>query len=136
MRLVLIAAITCLALTAANGVGASPGQPFVGTWWVLDTTDGSLQQATFGDSGSLFFRDDSAHACGGAAAFATDTGTVSGSTWTGSGTATLRCADNAGEVADVFFQFTANADGTLSSSATLPAELWTRTRPSPSAQAS
>jgi hypothetical protein len=129
MRLVLIVAIVCLVMATGSGAGASPNDAFVGTWWVVDTTDGSLEQATFGAAGSLFFRDDPAHACGGAAALATDTGTVSGGTWTGSGTATLRCAQGAGDIGDVFFQFTANGDGTLSSSVTLPTESWTRTRP-------
>jgi hypothetical protein len=130
VKLVLVLASICLVMATPRGAGASPASPFRGTWWVIDTSDGSLEQATFGANGSLFFRDDSAHACAGAAAVANDTGTVvSGNTWTGSGTATLRCAHNAGEITNVFFQFTANADGTLSSSVGLPTEVWTRTRP-------
>jgi hypothetical protein len=69
---------------------------------VIDTTDGSLVQATFGAGGSLFFRDDLASnpTCGGVAAIAKDTGTVSGNTWTGTGTAILRCVGNVGVVPD------------------------------------
>jgi hypothetical protein len=72
-------------LGAPAGAAAAPLDPFLGTWWAIDPTDGSLEQATFGADGSLFFRDDSAHTCGGVQAVLNDVGTVSGNTWTGSG---------------------------------------------------
>jgi hypothetical protein len=128
----LIAVLSLLvAAVVGSSASAAPRDPFLGTWWVIDTTDGSLEQATFGAGGSLFFRDNFASnpTCGGVQAVAKDTGTVSGDTWTGSGTATLRCVGNVGEVSDVFFQFTLNPDGTLSSTATLPTEFWTRAKP-------
>ena len=129
MRLVLVATIACVALAVVGGVSATPAAPFIGTWWVIDTTDGSLEQVTFGAGGSMFFRDDSAHVCGGVTALARDVGTVTDDTWTGSGTATLRCPADGETIGSVFFQFTLNPDGTLSSSVTLPTEFWTRSRP-------
>jgi len=131
MKLALLLAAGVAAMAVTGGTAAAPRDPFLGTWWVIDTSDGSLEQATFGAGGSLFFRDDLASnpTCGGVAAVAKDTGTVAGDTWTGTGTATLRCAGNVGEVRDQFFQFTLNPDGTLSSTATLPTEFWTRARP-------
>src|SRR5262245_25324613 len=107
-------------------VAASPQAPFVGTWWAIDPSDGSLEQVTFGADGSLFFRDDVATTCGGVQAVLNDVGTVSGNTWTGSGTATLRCPSVGQTRGPVYFQFTLNADGTLSG---VGPEVWTRARP-------
>ena len=120
--------VACIALGAVSGAGATPASPFLGTWWSVDTSDGSLQQLTFGADGAMFYRDDSAHTCGGVAALANDTGTAEGNTWTGSGAATLRCpADDGNTIFPLFFQFTLNPDGTLSGS--VGPDLWTRTRP-------
>jgi len=106
-------ALGTVALGAAGGAAASPLDPFLGTWWAIDPSDGSLEQVTFGADGSLFFRDDSAHTCGGVQALLNDVGTVSNSTWTGSGTAILRCPAVGQTRGPVFFQFTPNPDGTL-----------------------
>jgi hypothetical protein len=125
--LLLAAAVGCIALGAVGGAGATPASPFLGTWWAVDTSDGSLEQLTFGADGTMFFRDDSAHACNGVAALALDTGVVTGNTWTGSGTASLRCPAVGTTLSGLFFQFTLNPDGTLSGSA--GPELWTRARP-------
>jgi hypothetical protein len=81
---------------------------------------------TFGADGSLFFRDDSAHTCGGVQALLNDIGTVSGNTWTGSGAAILRCPAIGETRGPVFFQLTLNPDGTLSG---VGPEVWTRSRP-------
>ena len=126
--LLLTAAVACIALGAVGGAGATPSSPFLGTWWSVDTSDGSLQQLTFGAGGTMFYRDDSAHVCGGVAALANDTGAAVGNTWTGSGTATVRCpADDGKTISPVFFQFALNPDGTLSGS--VGPDLWTRVRP-------
>jgi hypothetical protein len=110
----------------AGSAAASPLDPYLGTWWAIDPSDGSLEQVTFGAAGSLFFRDDYATTCGGVEAVLNDFGTVSGNTWTGSGTATLRCPAIGETRGPVFFQFTLNPDGTLSG---VGPEVWTRTRP-------
>ncbi len=119
------AALGALAFGAA-GAEASPLDPFMGTWWAIDPSDGSLEQVTFGADGSLFFRDDYATTCGGVQAVLNDVGTVSDITWTGSGTAILRCPATGETRGPVFFQFTVNADGTLSG---VGPEVWTRARP-------
>jgi hypothetical protein len=124
--LLLTAGLACVAL-GAGSAGATPASPFLGTWWAVDTSDGSLEQLTFGAGGAMFFRDDSAHVCNGVAALAQDTGVVTGSTWTGSGTASLRCPAVGTTLSGLFFQFTVSPDGTLSGSA--GPELWTRARP-------
>jgi hypothetical protein len=118
--------IAAAALLLASSAAAVPSSPFVGTWWATDPSDGSLEQVTFGSDGSLFFRDDSAHSCGGGAALLTDVGTVSGDTWTGSGTATLRCPAAGETIGPVFFEFTLTPDGTLVGDGP---EVWTRARP-------
>jgi hypothetical protein len=121
-----------VALSSAGALGtvgravASPLDPFLGTWWAIDPTDSSLEQVTFGSDGSLVFRDDSAHTCGGVQALLTDVGTVFGNTWTGSGTAILRCPSIGQTRGPVFFQFTLNPDGTLSGGGP---EVWTRAQP-------
>jgi hypothetical protein len=115
-----------LALGVVRGALASPLDPFLGTWWAVDPTDGSLESVTFGADGSLFFRDDSAATCGGVEALLSDVGTVSGNGWTGSGTAILRCPEVGQTVSPVFFEFTPNPDGTLSG---VGPEVWTRARP-------
>jgi hypothetical protein len=120
------AALSVLALGAAAGGAASPLDPFLGTWWAIDPSDGSLEQVTFGADGSLFFRDDYATTCGGVQAVLNDVGTVSGNTWTGSGTAILRCPEIGETRGPVFFQLTLNPDGTLSG---VGLEVWTRARP-------
>ena len=78
-------AVLCIAVCAMSsllgvtgGAIAAPAGPFLGTWWAIDPSDGSLEQVTFGADGSLFFRDDSAHTCGGVEAVLNDVGTVSG----------------------------------------------------------
>jgi hypothetical protein len=115
-----------VALHAVGGAAATAPSPYLGTWWAIDPTDGSLEQVTFGAGGSLFFRDDSAHTCGGVEAVLNDVGTVSGSIWTGSGTAILRCPAIGETRGPVFFQFVLNPDGTLSG---VGPEVWTRARP-------
>jgi hypothetical protein len=119
-------ALGTVALGAAGGAAATPVDPFLGTWWAMDPSDGSLEQVTFGADGSLFFRDDSAHACGGVQALLNDVGTVSGNAWTGSGTAILRCPSVGETRGPVFFEFTLNSDGTLSG---VGPEVWMRARP-------
>jgi hypothetical protein len=132
LRSKLLGALACTAVLAALGAGvagsaaASPLDPFLGTWWAIDPTDGSLEQLTFGADGSQFFRDDYATTCGGVEALLDDFGTVSGNTWTASGTAVLRCPAIGETRGPVFFQFTLNPDGTL---AGVGPEVWTRTRP-------
>ena len=129
MRAVLIA-VALVSITVALGTArsafASPAAPFLGTWWAIDPSDGSLEQVTFGAGGSLFFRDDLATTCGGVQAVLNDVGTVSGDTWTGSGKAILRCPSIGQTREPVYFQFTLNADGTLSG---VGPEIWTRARP-------
>lgn len=115
-----------VAFGAAGGAAASPSDPFLGTWWAIDPSDGSLEQVTFGAGGALFFRDDSAHTCGGVVALLNDVGTVSGKTWTGSGTAILRCPAVGQTRGPVFFQFTINTGDTLSG---VGPEVWTRALP-------
>lgn len=115
-----------LTLALPSSAAAAPIDPFVGTWWAIDPTDGSLEQATFGADGSLFFRDDSAHTCGGVQAILTDVGTVSDNTWTGSGAATLLCPAIGETRGPVFFQFTVSQDGSLTG---VGPEVWTRARP-------
>jgi hypothetical protein len=119
-------ALGIAALGAARGAAASPPDPFLGTWWAIDPSDGSLEQVTFGADGSLFFRDDSAHSCGGVQALLNDVGTVSGNTWTGSGTAVLRCPSVGETRGPVLFELTLNPDGTLSG---VGPEVWTRALP-------
>jgi hypothetical protein len=119
-------ALGTVALGAAGGAAATPLDPFLGTWWAIDPSDGSLEQVTFGADGSLFFRDDSARTCGGVQALLNDVGTVFGTTWTGSGTAILRCPAVEQTIASVFFQFTLKRDGTLSG---VGPEVWTRALP-------
>jgi hypothetical protein len=55
-----------------------------------------------------------------------DVGTVSNGTWTGSGTAIVRCPAIGETMGPVFFQFTLQPDGTLSG---IGPESWTRARP-------
>jgi hypothetical protein len=129
MRTVLMAvalALITVALSTARSAVASPVAPYLGTWWAIDPSDGSLEQLTFGAGGSLFFRDDRATTCDGVEAVLKDVGTVSGNTWTGSGTAILRCPSIGQTRGPVYFQFTLNADGTLSG---VGPEVWTRARP-------
>jgi hypothetical protein len=97
----LTATLAYIALGAVSGAGATSASPFLGTWWSVDSSDGSLEQVTFGDDGTMFFRDDSAHACNGVAAFSLDTGVAAGDTWTGSGAATLYCPANGGQTIPV-----------------------------------
>jgi hypothetical protein len=118
--------LSAAAFGAAGSATASPLDPYLGTWWAIDPSDGSLEQVTFGADGSLFFRDDYATTCGGVEAVLNDFGTVSGNTWTGSGVATLRCPAIGQTRGPVFFQFTLNPDGTLSG---VGPEVWTRIRP-------
>jgi len=125
VRMLLFVAV--LAALGAGRAAATPSTPFLGTWWSIDSSDGSLEQATFGADGHLYFRDDSAHTCGGVQAFLTDVGAVDGSTWTGSGEAVLRCPSVGKTIPGVFFQFTLDPDGTLSS--TDSSDLWYRARP-------
>jgi hypothetical protein len=125
----LVAAVVALGafvIGAPGRAAASPLDPFVGTWWAIDPSDGSLEQVTFGANGSLFFRDDVATSCGGVQAMLNDFGTVSGNTWTGSGTAIVRCPSIGQTIGPVFVQFTLNPDGTLSGTGL---EVWSRTRP-------
>ena len=82
--------------------------------------------APFGAGGSLFFRDDSAHSCGGVQAVLTDVGTVAGNTWTGSGSAMLRCPAAGETIGPVTFQLTLTSAGTLFGDGP---EVWTRARP-------
>jgi hypothetical protein len=129
MRAVLVVvalALIAVVLGTARSAVASPPDPYLGTWWAIDPSDGSLEQVTFGADGSLFFRDDLATTCGGVQAVLQDVGTVSGDTWTGSGTAILRCPSIGQTRGPVFFQFILNADGTLSG---VGPEVWTRARP-------
>jgi hypothetical protein len=130
MKTALIAvalALIAVALGTARSAVARPVDPYLGTWWAIDPSDGSLEQVTFGADGSLFFRDDHATTCGGVEAVLNDVGTVSGNTWTGSGAAILRCPSIGQTRGPVYFQFTLNADGTLSG---VGPEVWTRARPS------
>jgi hypothetical protein len=126
--LALVTTIVGFAMVLAAAVPAEPTSPFIGTWWATDTSDGSLEQVTFGAGGSLFFRDDSAHVCDGAAGFITDVGSVQGDTWTGSGSALLRCpADDSKTIGPLFVQFTLNPSGTLTGS--LGPDVFTHTLP-------
>jgi len=125
-RLIGFLAAAAVALALASFASAAPGSPFVGTWWAVDPSDNSLEQLTFGADGSLFFRDDSAHTCGDVQAFLTDTGTVAGATWTGSGNATLACPSVGQTIGPVFFEFTLTSNGTLVGDGP---EVWTRARP-------
>ena len=128
MRSLVIAVVVWIAFGSAGWAGAASATPCSGTWWSIDSSDGSLQQVTFGENGSMFYRDDSAHSCDGVEALANDTGTVSGGTWTGTGTATLRCPADAGKtITPVFFQFTLSSDGTLTGS--VGDDPWTRANP-------
>lgn len=125
-RLIGLLVVAAAALVVAASAASAPASPFVGTWWAIDPSDGSLEQVSFGADGSLFFRDDSARTCGGVQAFLTDIGSVSGDTWTGSGTATLVCPSIGETRGPVFFDFTLNPDGTLVGEGP---EVWTRARP-------
>jgi hypothetical protein len=122
----LTVALGASVLGVSGGAMASPPAPFVGTWWAIDPSDGSLEQVALGAEGSLFFRDDLATTCGGAQAILNDVGTASGNTWTGSGAAILRCPSTGQTRGPVYFQFTLNPDGTLSG---VGPEVWTRARP-------
>jgi len=113
--------------TSPPPTSSSPAGPFAGTWYAVDPTDGSLEQVTFGSDGSLMFRDDSATTCGGVWAYATATGAAKGNVWTAAGPATLLCPDNQGSVGNHLFQFTLNADGTLTATGT--PDVWTRQPP-------
>jgi len=106
---------------------AAPPNPFSGSWWSLDSSDGSLQQVTFEDDGTISYEDDSAYVCGGVAGYATAHGAASGNMWTASAPTTLLCPDNDGSVPNVLFQFTLNPDGILSGS--VGPDPWTRTLP-------
>jgi hypothetical protein len=75
----------------------------------------------------MMFRDDSAYTCGGVWAYATATGAAKGNLWTATTPTTLRCPDNEGSVDNVLFQFTLNANGTLTGTGT--PDVWTRDRP-------
>jgi hypothetical protein len=121
-----IAAVGVVGLATPGVAAAAPLDPFLGTWWAVDPSDGSLEQVTFGADGSLFFRDDLATTCGGAQAILNDVGTASGNTWTGSGAAILRCPAIGETRGPVFFQLTLNPNGTLSG---VGPEVWTRARP-------
>ncbi|HEY8408722.1 MAG TPA: hypothetical protein VIK66_12140 [Gaiellaceae bacterium] len=125
-RLIGLLVVPLTALMLAASASSAPTSSFVGTWWAIDPTDGSLEQVTFGADGSLFFRDDSAHTCGGVQAFLTDVGTVSGVTWTGSGNATLVCPSVGETRGPVYFEFTSTSDDTLVGDGP---EVWTRARP-------
>ena len=109
--------------TTTNAAG-----PFAGKWYAIDPTDGSLEQATFGTDGSLMFRDDAATTCGGVWAYATATGAARGNVWTAAEPTALLCPDNGGSVGNHLFQFTLNANGTLTATGT--PDVWTRERPS------
>jgi hypothetical protein len=125
-RLIGLLVFAAAALVFAASAAPAPATPFAGTWWATDPSDGSLEQLSFGADGSLFFRDNSAHTCGGVQAFLTDTGTVSDDTWTGSGDATLVCPSVGQTRGPVFFEFTLTPEGTLIGDGP---EVWTRVRP-------
>lgn len=125
-RLIPVLAALAAGLALAAAAAAAPSGPFVGTWWAIDPTDGSLEQVSFGADGSLFFRDDSARTCDGVQTVLTDVGTISGDTWTGSGSAILQCPSIGQTRGPVFFEFTLTADGTLVG---VGPEVWTRSRP-------
>jgi hypothetical protein len=125
-RLIGFLGAAAAALALAASASTAPASPFSGTWWAVDPSDNSLEQLTFGAGGSLFFRDDSAHTCGGVQAFLTDVGTISGDTWTGSGNATLVCPSVGETRGPVFFEFALTPDGTLVGDGP---EEWTRARP-------
>jgi hypothetical protein len=114
-------------VTTTPAVPPPQPSPFIGTWWSIDLSDGSLQQVTFGADGSMSFQDDSAHVCGGVAGYAMTTGAAVGNTWTANARATLYCPDNDGSVPGTLFQFTLNPDGTLTATGT--PDRWTRTKP-------
>ena len=126
-RLVRAAKATGTTTPAATTTTANAAGPFAGTWYAIDPTDGSHEQATFGTDGSLDFRDDVATTCGGVAAYATATGAASGNVWTAAARTTLLCPDNAGSVPNHLFQFTLNGNGTLTATGT--PDVWTRDRP-------
>jgi hypothetical protein len=86
-----------------------------------------MEQVTFGTDGSLMFQDDRATTCGGVGAYATAVGSAKGNLWTATRPTTLLCPDNAGSVGNLLFQFTLNANGTLTGTG-FP-EIWTRERP-------
>ena len=75
----------------------------------------------------MMFRDDSATTCGGVWAYATVTGAAKGNVWTATQPTTLLCPDNAGSVGNHLFQFTLNANGTLTATGT--PDVWTRVPP-------
>ena len=114
-------------VTTTPTVPSPPPNPFLGTWYAIDPTDNSVEQVTFEADGSLTFHDSFATTCGGVAANATAVGAPSGNVWTASRPTTLLCPDNQGSVANVLFQFTLNADGTLTGTGT--PDRWTRTKP-------
>jgi hypothetical protein len=115
------------ATTTTPPASPPPPSPFTGTWWAIDVTDGSLEQLTFGDGGTMYFRDDSVHTCGGAWGYAMTSGAANGNTWTASERTTLFCPDNGGAVPDTLFQFSSNTNGTLSMAGS--PDVWTRTHP-------
>jgi hypothetical protein len=108
--------------TTADAAG-----PFAGTWYAIDPTDGSHEQATFGTDGSLTFRDDAATTCGGVWAYAMASGAANGNVWTAAERTTLLCPDNGGSVPNHLFQFTLNGNGTLTATGT--PDVWTREPP-------
>jgi hypothetical protein len=138
MRLALLAGIACLVLANAAGAGTAPPTPFSGTWWVIDAGGGGLEEASFADR-ELDFAESSARACGGGALSGWEFGSVNGNTWTGSAdTSTAGNQEDFGcdnenlRTVDLpSVQFTANPDGTLSSSLTPSSEHWTRAMPLP-----
>jgi hypothetical protein len=113
--------------TSSTTTNTSPAGPFAGTWYAIDPTDGSLERVTFGSDGSMMFRDESATTCGGVWAYATATGAAKGNVGTAAEPATLLCPDNEGSVSNHLFQFTLNANGTLT--ATDTPDVWTRQSP-------
>jgi len=113
--------------TSSTTTTTSAAGPFAGTWYAIDPTDGSLEQVTFGADGSMMFQDDSAYTCGGVGAYAKAIGAAKGNLWTAAKPTTLLCPDNEGSVGNVLFQFTLNANGTLTGTGT--PDVWTRERP-------
>jgi len=126
-RLVRTTKVTQTTSTPTVTTTASPAGPFAGTWYAIDPTDGSHEQVTFGTDGSLTFHDDVATGCGGVSASATANGAANGNVWTAAARTTVLCPDNAGAVPNHLFQFTLNANGTLTATGT--PDVWTRDRP-------
>jgi hypothetical protein len=108
---------------STRGASAAAPAPFLGTWWAVDPSDGSTQDATFGAGGTLFYTDDSAHICGGARALAHGAGVVSGDMW--SGNMTLTCPSTGQLVPNLHVTFTSSVGGL---SWTIDSSAWTRVR--------